>query len=117
MFVLIRPGNKLHHVRKALFDCWMLSLESALGSPTINSGVSSVAFSVDGDGIVSVSGDGVVRIWDACLGTESKERSSRSSGLVTGVAISTNGLQVVSSSGSGTVQLWDALTGEQIGAD
>ncbi len=85
-------------------------------SPTINCGVSSVAFSVDGAGIVSVSG-GVVRIWDACLRIESEERSFGSSGLLIGVEISKNGLQVVPLSGNGTVQLWDALTGEQVGAD
>ncbi len=69
----------------------------------------------DGDKIVSGSRDGIVRIWDAGLQAESKERIRGHSDPVWSVAISRDGTRVCSGSRDRTVRLWDARTGHQIG--
>ena len=70
--------------------------------------VSSVAFSRDGQRIVSASADSTVRIWDAKTGAligsplKGYERS------VNSVAFSPDGQRIVSGSADNTLRIWDA---------
>ena len=77
------------------------------------SGVTSVAYSMDGTRVVSGSEDKTVRIWDASTGEE-VQRLEGHSGEVSSVAFSMDGTRVVSGSDDKTVRIWDASTGEEV---
>ena len=77
------------------------------------SSVYSVAFSPDGNQIVSGSGDQSVRVWDAKTGEQLRELQGHTSG-VSSVAFSPDGNQIVSGSWDQSVRVWDAKTGEQL---
>jgi WD40 repeat protein len=75
--------------------------------------VYSVAFSPDGNQILSVSWDGTVKLWDIASGREIRSflGHSKSVGYV---AFSPDGHQILSGSLDGTVKLWDAASGREI---
>ncbi|KAH8585978.1 putative F-box and wd40 domain protein [Bisporella sp. PMI_857] len=72
--------------------------------------VRSVAFSPDGQRVVSGSVDSTVRLWDAVTGVLQQTLESHS-GWVRSVAFSPDGQRVASGSEGSTVWLWDAATG------
>jgi WD40 repeat protein len=78
--------------------------------------VSSVAFSPDGNRIVSGSGDKTVRLWDARTGQPISAHLRGHESWVSSVAFSPDGSHIVSGSGDMTLRLWDARTGQPIGA-
>ena len=78
-------------------------------------GVNSVAFSPNGERVVSGSSDKTVRIWDAETGKAIGKPWQGHSGGVNSVAFSPDGKRVVSSSYDKTVRIWDAETGKAIG--
>ncbi|KAK7219802.1 hypothetical protein V2G26_007805 [Clonostachys chloroleuca] len=71
--------------------------------------VESVAFSADGQQVVSVY-DMIVMIWDAVTGACVQTLKGHNK-PVESVAFSADGQQVVSGSGDKTVKIWDAATG------
>ncbi|KAF8811567.1 WD40 repeat-like protein [Phlegmacium glaucopus] len=73
--------------------------------------ISCVAFSPDGNQIVS--GDLLVRVWDAKTGRLLRELQGHTGG-VGSVAFSPDGNQIVSGSGDQLVRVWDAKMGEQL---
>ncbi|KAJ6626160.1 WD40-repeat-containing domain protein [Mycena sp. CBHHK59/15] len=73
--------------------------------------VTSVAFSQDGNRVVSGSTDGAVRIWNATTGEVEAELTGHA-GSVQSVAFSEDGSRVVSGSDDGTVWIWNAPTAE-----
>ena len=77
--------------------------------------VRSVAFSPDGQRIVSGSEDNTVRVWDAQTGAPISNPLSGHTDWVGSVAFSPDGQRIVSGSGDQTVRLWDAKTGVPIG--
>jgi WD40 repeat protein len=74
--------------------------------------VLSVAFSPDGQSVVSGSGDNTVRVWDATTGAERHTMHGHKF-FVLAVAFSLDGQSVVSGSGDNTVRVWDATTGAE----
>jgi len=85
-------------------------------------GVSSVAFSPDGEkilagqwGIEQNSGYkyGVARLWDSRTGEEIRVLDGHSS-WVSGVAFSPDGNMAITGSGDRTVKLWDLTSGEEM---
>ncbi|KAJ7199387.1 WD40 repeat-like protein [Mycena pura] len=80
-----------------------------------NDGVWSVAFSPDGQRIVSGSGDKMVRIWDATTGAAIGEPLQGHNDGVSSMAFSPDGQCIVSGSYDKTVRIWDAATGAAIG--
>jgi len=71
-----------------------------------------VAFGPDGRWVVSGSGDGTVRVWEAATGEEVARMEHE--GPVSAVAFGPDGRWVVSGSGDGTVRIWEAATGEEV---
>jgi len=72
--------------------------------------VSSVAFSPDGQKIVSGSDDKTVRVWDAATGSLQQTLEGHSDPVYS-VAFSPDGQKIVSGSYDKTVRVWDAATG------
>ena len=74
--------------------------------------VCSVAFSPDGNRIVSASHDGTIRVWDAETGEVVV--GPLVEGFVISVAFSPHGNRIVSVSDDRTIRVWDAETGEVV---
>jgi hypothetical protein len=74
--------------------------------------VRSVAFSPNGQLIVSGSNDKTVRVWDAITGAERHIMHGHED-WVRSVAFSPNGQLIVSGSDDNTVRVWDAITGAE----
>ncbi|KIJ52117.1 hypothetical protein M422DRAFT_243711, partial [Sphaerobolus stellatus SS14] len=72
--------------------------------------VRSVAFSPDGQRIVSGSGDKTIQIWDAHTGTLIGDPLTGHTSLVCSVAFSPDGQRIVSGSYDKTIRIWDAQT-------
>jgi WD40 repeat protein/CHAT domain-containing protein len=77
--------------------------------------VSSVAFSPNGQRIVSGGWDKTVRLWDAKTGTPIGQPLNGHEDVVSSVAFSPDGQRIVSGSEDKTVRLWDTKTGTPIG--
>jgi WD40 repeat protein len=77
------------------------------------SGVSSIAFSPDGNRIVSGFNDKSMRVWDTRTG-EQVTAVQRHTDWVTSVAFSPDGNRIVSGSKDNSVHVWDAKTGERV---
>ncbi|CAG7845863.1 Uncharacterized WD repeat-containing protein alr2800, partial [Serendipita indica DSM 11827] len=82
----------------------------------IQAAVMSVAFSPDGQRIVSGSSDRTVRLWDVETGAQIGSPLEGHTDSVRSVAFSPDGQRIVSGSDDRTVRLWDVETGAQIGS-
>ncbi len=75
--------------------------------------VHAVAYSPDGNYIVSGSEDQTVRIWDATSGKELMQLTGHTGGIWS-VAYSPDGTRIVSGGADQTVRIWDAASGEEL---
>jgi tetratricopeptide (TPR) repeat protein len=75
--------------------------------------VSSVAFSPDGERIVSGSYDSTVKIWNAKTGAEVMTMSGHTD-LVSDVAFSPDGKRFASASSDNTIRICDVATGDEL---
>jgi len=69
--------------------------------------VTSVAFSADGERIVSGSPDQTVKVWEAQTGKEALTLKGHTGGVLS-VAFSADSKRIVSGSTDQTVKVWDA---------
>ncbi len=76
-------------------------------------GFNSVAFSPDGNRIISGNGDGTLKLWDVGTGQELFTFTGHTK-TVNDVIFSPDGSRVVSGSADGTLRLWDMLTGKPL---
>jgi WD40 repeat protein len=74
--------------------------------------VSSVAFSPDGQLLVSAGTVGVVRIWNPATGLE-RSRLTGHTGAVWSVGFSPDGQLLASAGADSVIRIWDPLTGAQ----
>ena len=75
--------------------------------------VSSSCFSPDGARIVTASGDGTARLWDAATGQEILAVRGHEGG-VSSASFSPDGARIATASDDGTARLWNATTGQEI---
>ena len=72
--------------------------------------VTAVAWSPDGHHILTGSGDGTARIWDATTGDNTLTLNHKAP--VNAVAWSPDARHILTGSGDGTARIWDATTGD-----
>ena len=77
--------------------------------------IHSMAFSPDGNTLVSGSYDGTVRLWDVAAHRQIGGPLAGHDGQIYSVAFSPDGRVVASGADDGTVRLWDVATHRQIG--
>ena len=77
--------------------------------------MNSIAYSPDGQRIISGSDDNTIRIWDAVAGVAVGKPLKGHTKRVWSVAYSPDGRCIcISGSGDMTVQIWDAMTGTEV---
>ena len=99
------------HVEHGQLSHWPLS---EMVIPNFGAEVQSVAFSPDGQHIVSGSGDGTTRVWSATTGETLAGPFTGHTSSVRSVAFSPDGHHIVSGSSDGTIHVWNSMTGETI---
>ena len=77
--------------------------------------VLSVAYSPDGQHIISGSDDKTIRIWDAETGAAVGKPLDGHTNWVRSVAYSPDGQHIISGSSDETIRIWDAETGAAVG--
>ena len=75
--------------------------------------MSSASFSPDGARIVTASGDGTARLWDATTGQELAVLRGHED-EVNSASFSPDGARIVTASDDRTTRLWDATTGQEL---
>ena len=83
--------------------------------PAVTGAVYSVAYSSDGQRIISGSEDRTIRIWDAKTGAPVGKPLEGHTDNVWSVAYSPNGQHIISGSADHTIRIWDAHTGGAVG--
>lgn len=76
--------------------------------------ITSVAFSIDGERIVSGFGDKNIRVWSVETGNTVSGPFKGHTGWVSSVAFSPNGKGIVAGSEDQNIQVWNAETGDAI---
>jgi WD40 repeat protein len=73
----------------------------------------SAAFSPDGTRVLTASGDGTARVWDAMTSMPLTPPFAQQAEVVS-AAFSPDGTRVVTASWDKTAQVWDVATGRQL---
>lgn len=92
----------------------MLLIDPTVSTMVITSGVQGVAYSHDGERLVSASSDDTARVWDASTGEELLTLAGHTSDVLSAEFSPDDG-QIATAGADGTVRLWDAETGEEVG--
>ncbi len=77
--------------------------------------VTAASFDPDGRRVVTASGDGTARVWDAATGAEVAALKGHKF-VVLSASFGPDGRRVVTASGDGTARVWDAVTGAEVAA-
>jgi WD40 repeat protein len=74
--------------------------------------VSALAFTRDGNTLISASGDNLIRLWDPATGKE-RRRLEGHTAAVLSLALAPDGKRLASGGADRTVRLWDLAAGTQ----
>ena len=77
--------------------------------------VTSIAYSPDGQQIVSGSTDETIQIWDTKIGAAVGKPLTGHTDKINSVCFAPNGQYIISGSGDKTIRIWDASTGAPAG--
>jgi WD40 repeat protein len=102
---------RILHVERGQLSHWP-SLEMTISN--FGEAVLSVAFSPDGQHIVSASDDKTIRVWNATTGETVAGPFTGHTVRVNSVAFSPDGQHIVSGSDDQTIRVWNAMTGETV---
>jgi WD40 repeat protein len=91
------------------------SLKQVKGGSGFQADVIHIAFSPDGQRVVTASGDDTARVWDAITG-QPVTPPMKHNDKVNHAAFSPDGKRVITASDDETARLWDAATGEPASA-
>jgi WD40 repeat protein len=96
---------------------WDAATSAAVRKPLIGhtKAVRSVAYSLDGQYIISGSEDRTIRIWDASTGAAVGKPLVGHTLGVNSVAYSPDGQHIISGSYDTTIRIWDVKTGAAVG--
>src|ERR1700680_755308 len=100
---------RIIHMERGQLSHWP-SIEMVISN--FGSRVLSVAFSPDGQHIVSGSFDGSIRVWNAKTGETTAGPFTGHTDWVRSVAFSPDGQHIVSGSFDESIRVWNAKTGE-----
>ncbi|KAG8707345.1 hypothetical protein FRC08_000568 [Ceratobasidium sp. 394] len=94
-----------------------MSVRQATPLAVVNTGqaILTLAYSPDGEYILSGSVDNTIRIWDARTGQSVGQPLQGHTDYVNTVAYSPDGAYILSGSDDNTIRIWDAHTGQSIG--
>src|ERR1700674_3274002 len=100
---------RIIHMERGQLSHWP-SIEMVISN--FGAEVLSVAFSSDGQHIVSGSDDGSIRVWNAKTGETAAGPFTGHTGWVRSVEFSPDGQHIVSGSNDRSIRVWNAKTGE-----
>src|ERR1700680_2759455 len=102
---------RIIHMERGQLSHWP-SLEMVISN--FGSGVPSVAFSPDGQHIVSGSWDGAIRVWNSKTGETAAGPFTGHTAWVNSVGFSPDGQHIVSGSDDRSIRVWNSKTGETV---
>jgi hypothetical protein len=91
----------------------LLLMDPSISTGVVTTGVQGVAYSHDGERLVSAGADDTARVWDASTGEQQLVLTGHTSDVMS-AAFSPDDRQIATASADGTVRLWDATTGDEI---
>ncbi len=98
------------------FEWYYWQKQSHLSLKTLRGhllGVNSVAFSPDGQRIVTGSQDGTAKVWDATSGRELRTLKGHKA-WITSVAFSPDSQRIITGSADNTAKVWDTVSGGEL---
>src|ERR1700733_3453217 len=100
---------RILHVERGQLSHWP---SSEMVISNFGVAVASIAFSPDGQHIVSGSDNWTIRVWNAMTGETAAGPFTGHTSCVRSVAFSPDGQHIVSGSDDRTIRVWNPLTGE-----
>ena len=115
---LVSGGTNYHFdeatdtfISNGIIHLWDVDIGTPIHTLTGHTDIVSVAFSPDGQTLVSGSLDNTLRLWDVATGQHLQTLTGHWQEFTT-VVFSPDGQTLVSGSWDGTIRLWDVATGE-----
>ena len=115
--IAFSPDGRTLAVAAADLELWDVDTRTLvhrirLGTTSFGTWAMAVAFSPDGQRVVTGRQDGAVQLWDPGTGAQVGQTLIGHAGMVQGAAFSPDGRQIATTSVDGTLRLWSATVGQ-----